>query len=224
MADNVDYTPGSGKTIGTDEVATVHYQRVKIVWGPDGTVNDADVASGKPIPVQLRGSDGSDVSLSDDVTHGSADGTTKPIKIGGRASAGINGKTAVSADQRTNAAIDTLGRLIIMMNGGAEDGIQGGASNTDGTSTQFIAASGATLKNYLSLVDLSNTHATTSVMVALKSGTTTMWRVNVPPGGRRLVWPGRGLAPNAANEAWNFDPDSAVTTIECYGYGYKSPV
>lgn len=223
MADNVAITAGSGTTVATDDLAGVHYQRIKITWGPDGTANDADVASGKPIPVQLRGSDGSDVSLSDDVAHDAVD-SGKPVKIGGKASAGINGKTAVAGDDRTNAAIDTLGRFIMMMNGGAEDGIQGGNSNTDGTSTQFIAASGSGQKNYLSLVDLSNTHATTSVMVALKSGTTTMWRVNVPPGGRRLVWPGRGLAPNAANEAWNFDPDSAVTTIECYGYGYKSPV
>src|SRR5678809_549228 len=36
--------------------------RAKVVWGPDNTVNDADVASGKPLPVQLRGSDGTDRS------------------------------------------------------------------------------------------------------------------------------------------------------------------
>jgi hypothetical protein len=54
MADNIDVTPGSGKTVGADEVSSVLYQRVKVVWGADGTVNDADIAAGKALPVQLQ--------------------------------------------------------------------------------------------------------------------------------------------------------------------------
>lgn len=54
MADNIDVTAGSGKTIGADEVSSVLYQRTKVVWGPDGTVNDADTAAGKALPVQLQ--------------------------------------------------------------------------------------------------------------------------------------------------------------------------
>jgi hypothetical protein len=61
MADNVDVTPGTGKTIAADDVGGVMYQRVKATWGPDGTANDVDVASGKPMPMQLRGSGGSDI-------------------------------------------------------------------------------------------------------------------------------------------------------------------
>ena len=53
MADNVAISAGSGTTVGTDEVSLVHYQRVKVVWGPDGTVNDADTAAAKALPVQL---------------------------------------------------------------------------------------------------------------------------------------------------------------------------
>ena len=45
-----------------DEIGGVLYQRVKVTWGPDATANDADVATGKPLPVQLRGSDGTDRS------------------------------------------------------------------------------------------------------------------------------------------------------------------
>lgn len=37
MADNVAITQGSGTTIATDEIATVHYQIVKVSLGPDGT-------------------------------------------------------------------------------------------------------------------------------------------------------------------------------------------
>lgn len=56
MADNVQANPGAaGAVFATDEISSVHYPRSKVVWGPDGTVNDADVASGKPLPVQLYG-------------------------------------------------------------------------------------------------------------------------------------------------------------------------
>jgi hypothetical protein len=62
LADNVSITAGSGVAVAADDIGSVFYQRVKVTWGPDGTANDADVATGKPMPVQLRGSDGTDRS------------------------------------------------------------------------------------------------------------------------------------------------------------------
>lgn len=38
MADNVPITAGSGTSIATDDVGSVHYQRVKLVGGADGEV------------------------------------------------------------------------------------------------------------------------------------------------------------------------------------------
>lgn len=61
MADNIAVTPGSGATVGTDDVGGVQIQRVKLTWGPDGTANDADVATGKPVPVQMRSSTGTEI-------------------------------------------------------------------------------------------------------------------------------------------------------------------
>lgn len=61
MADNVTVTAGSGVTIAADDISSVFYQRVKVTWGPDGTANDVDVASGKPMPVQLRSPAGVDI-------------------------------------------------------------------------------------------------------------------------------------------------------------------
>jgi hypothetical protein len=40
MADNVDVTPGTGKTIAADDVGGVLYQRVKVAIGFDGTATD----------------------------------------------------------------------------------------------------------------------------------------------------------------------------------------
>ncbi len=54
MVDNVAITAGSGTTIAADDVGGVLHQRTKIVWGADGTANDADTAAGKALPVQLQ--------------------------------------------------------------------------------------------------------------------------------------------------------------------------
>ena len=51
MADNVDITPGVGKTVATDDIAGVQYQRVKVTWGADGAATDASASS--PLPVTL---------------------------------------------------------------------------------------------------------------------------------------------------------------------------
>jgi hypothetical protein len=49
MPDNVGYTPGSGEIIATDDIAGVHYQRVKPVWGTDGVAQDVNNTT--PLPV-----------------------------------------------------------------------------------------------------------------------------------------------------------------------------
>lgn len=79
MADNTTYqtstlaTPPSGLVVAGDDVGGALHQRVKVVWGADGTVNDADTASGKPLPVQLRGSAGGDVVKLEDGGSGDQD-------------------------------------------------------------------------------------------------------------------------------------------------------
>lgn len=49
MADNIDITPGSGRTIAADDISSVWYQRVKVVWGADGAANDTSASA--PLPV-----------------------------------------------------------------------------------------------------------------------------------------------------------------------------
>lgn len=49
MADNIDVTPGSGKTVATDDVGGFHYQRVKVSHGADGSATDTSAAD--PFPV-----------------------------------------------------------------------------------------------------------------------------------------------------------------------------
>jgi hypothetical protein len=63
MADNLEITAGAGTTMAADEIGGVKYPRAKLTWGPDGTANDTDVASGKPMPIQVRSSTGTEVTF-----------------------------------------------------------------------------------------------------------------------------------------------------------------
>lgn len=83
MADNVNLTAGDGSIIaGADVIAGVAYPRAKVVWGPDGTVNDTDVASGKPLPVQLRSATGSAITpISPDVGSGTGGSATQRVLV-----------------------------------------------------------------------------------------------------------------------------------------------
>jgi len=54
MADNVVADPGvGGATFAADDITGVHYPRTKLVHGADG-VNDGDVSTANPFPVQIR--------------------------------------------------------------------------------------------------------------------------------------------------------------------------
>lgn len=46
MADNVNFTPGTGATGATDDIGGVHYPRVKLGLGSDGTAVDAVAGAG----------------------------------------------------------------------------------------------------------------------------------------------------------------------------------
>lgn len=53
MADNIAATPGTGVTLASDDIAGVHYPRVKLSWGADGAAVDASASN--PIPVVQTG-------------------------------------------------------------------------------------------------------------------------------------------------------------------------
>lgn len=48
MADNVGYTPGSGAIVAADDIGGVLFQRIKPVFGADGTATD--VSEANPLP------------------------------------------------------------------------------------------------------------------------------------------------------------------------------
>lgn len=50
--------PGTGSAVSTETIAGIEYENVFSGWGPAGTFNKPDVATGKPFPVQIRSATG----------------------------------------------------------------------------------------------------------------------------------------------------------------------
>jgi hypothetical protein len=68
MADTVPITAGSGTSIATDDIGPgVHYQRVKITQGVDGT-NDGDTSATLPLPTRLYSATGAETNVAASAT------------------------------------------------------------------------------------------------------------------------------------------------------------
>lgn len=72
MADGFIATQGTGTTIATDDVGGVHYQRVKVTHGADGSATDVSTASPMPVTLANTGTNATpvvvDLGVNNDVT------------------------------------------------------------------------------------------------------------------------------------------------------------
>lgn len=182
-----------------------------------GTLAGTD---GDYAPLQVDASGSLRVVPVGGIAHDSAD-SGEPVKVGAKARATLSDVTLVAANDRTDLYADLDG-VLLSRPAPHGDLVNGNATNTDGTSTQCIAAQGAGVKVALTDVTLCNTSAT-AITVDLKDGTTVKWSFPVPAGGG-VVFAFRSPLVGTANTAWNFDPSAAATTITCSMSGYKTKV
>jgi len=160
-------------------------------------------------------------SVSGDVAHDTAD-AGEPVKIGAKAITALSGATLVASGDRTNAQSDLEGAIINRENACIGDWVNGTASNTDGTSTQVLAAGAAGIKHYITDVMIANT-SSSNIFVELKDGSTTRWVFPVPANSGCTKAFKTPIAGTAAT-AWNFDPSAAATTVYCSVAGFKSKI
>lgn len=78
---SVEANPGSGgEVFATDEITGEHYPKTKISWGANGQANDTDISNGKPFPIQLRKSDGTEIgSAAAPIRFDPTGSTTQPV-------------------------------------------------------------------------------------------------------------------------------------------------
>jgi hypothetical protein len=153
--------------------------------------------------------------------HDDAD-AGNPFKVGAKAIASQSGLTLVAAADRTNLFAGVDGIQLTRPHTNLEDIVSGNATNTDGTSTQCIAAQAAGIKTYLTSIILCNTSAS-NITVDIKDGTTV--KVSLPlPANSGCIFNPPVPVPGTAATAWNFDPSAAVSTVTCSMVGFKSKV
>ena len=250
MANNVAITPGSGDIVAAEEISSAKYQLVKLVDSTSTSTTRTGVAA-NPLQVSLANTGANatpvvvDLGANNDVTvtsgtitivstvttvstvtgggiaHDSAD-SGNPIKVGAKAIAALSGATLVSAADRADNQADLDGALIVRNNFALGDLVNGNASNTDGSSTQVLAAGAAGVKHYITDVTITNTSAS-NIYVELKDNTTVKWTFPVPANGGVTHHFSSPLGGTAAT-AWNFDPSAAATTVYCSVSGFKSKI
>lgn len=160
------------------------------------------------------------------VAHDAAD-SGAPIKIGGRASSAEI--TPVTTGDRTDFITDLAGRQIIMPYANPENDLAGlittAMTGTTSTAVTGMGAQGGSLRNYITTVVISNSHATVGTDVILQDGNGGATLGTFPAaalyGGVALTLPKPiKTSANTALYAANVTT-GASTKVSCYGYkGY----
>ena len=182
MADNVAFTPGSGATGATDEIGGVHYPRVKLALGADGTASDAPVGGGVEsgaLRVTIANDSTGVLSIDDNGSSITVDGTvTANLSATDNAVLDtietntdfgtVTGGGLEASALRVTLASDSTGVVSIDDNGGS--------LTVDGTVTANLSATdNAVLDNIQTAVELidnaiSGTEMQVDVVAALPTG------------------------------------------------------
>jgi len=215
MADNVQITQGTGTTVATDEVASVHYQQLKLV---DGTLGSTTVIPGDGNGLSVQGQVAADAAVAG-----------RPVLEGGRASDAT--PTAVSGDgDAVHAWRDRRGAAKTVMVDDAGDSIMDGTSNalrvavvtgstigteyTDGSTQTNIVGTAMLFESTSDVVRVPS--ATNPLPVHIQSGSSSgiQYDDNVAdatPTGTLASWWGSGNAVRAASVAQPF-PVQVITS------------
>lgn len=189
MADNVTANAGSGGAVfRTDDIASVHYPFTKLAWGPDGTANELDRASGKGLPIQ------------GEAAHDAAT-TGAPVLMGGEAR--TTDGTPVAGGDAARVTLDTLGKVVTLQGATHDRQANGTANFTNTTAADIIAAAGAGVRIAVTSILVTNAHATVSTKVTIRDGTTAkiVGYALAAGGGFNLSAGGRPLFITTANTA-----------------------
>lgn len=230
---NTAATPAGTNNIGDVDVLTINGVAPAFGTGARGaTVQRVTIATDDSVPVTGTFYQATQpVSMATNtplgtVAHDSAD-SGAPIKTGGRAvSAEI---TPVTTGDRTDSIHDLAGRQIIMPYANPENQLAGlittAMTGTTSTAVTGMGAQGGSLRNYITTVIISNSHATVGTDVVLQDGNGGSTLGTFPAaavyGGVAINLPVPiKTTANTALYAANITT-GASTKVSCYGYkGY----
>ncbi len=154
--------------------------------------------------------------------HDGAD-SGDPIKIGGRARS--SEIAAVANNDRSDLLTDLVGKLIVLPYANPENFVSGCISSamTGTTSTSLIAAPASGLRNYITQITVSNSHATvgTDIVIQDGSGGTTLYVIPAAAvyGGAVLTFPTPLRQPTTATAIYCANVTTGSSTkVSASGY------
>lgn len=211
-ADNIPISAGTGTTVATDDVAGIHYQRVKLVDGTlDGTgaiggdaANGLDVDVTRLPVVQAQGT----------VANGIAD-SGNPQKVGGQAR--TTNPTPVTDGDRCNFITDKLGKQVVVGSIRILKGRQVTTITSSTVETTIVTAGGASVFLDLYGLMLTNTSGTaTEVTVRDATAGGTISSFMVPAGDTRGFTLGESAAmtQGTANNNWTATCTTSVASLK----------
>lgn len=157
-----------------------------------------------------------------DVAHDAAD-SGNPVKVGGKAVSAE--PAAVTANDRANIITDLVGKLITLPYANPENFVSGAITSamTGTTSTSLLAAPAAGLRNYITQITVSNSHATvgTDVVIQDGSGGTTLYVIPAAAvyGGAVLTFPVPLRQPTTATAIFCANVTTGASTkVSASGY------
>lgn len=145
-----------------------------------------------------------------------------PSRVAGRAR--TSDYTAVANDDTTDILTDTVGKQIVLPYAIPENFVSGLTAAITGTAaTSVIATPGASIRNYITNVLVTNSHATVGTVVELLDNTTAIYRGYAAPagGGFSLTFP----VPLKCTANVAFQAQNITTSSNTYvsASGYKAP-
>lgn len=149
--------------------------------------------------------------------------SANPINLGAQAVSAEN--TAVTATRQVQLVADLAGKLIVLLYANPENFVSGAITSamTGTTSTSLIAAPASGLRNYITQVTVTNSHATVGTDIVLQdgSGGTTLYTIPAAAvyGGATLSFPTPLRQPTTATALFCANVTTGASTkVSASGY------
>lgn len=217
----LDATNGPVTTKAGSVAPSASDKAMVVVLRPDTVLapGQANMAGSSPVVIASNQS-AIPTSAAGGVGHDAAD-SGNPIKIGGRARS--SEITPVQSDDRSDFITDLAGKQIVLPYANPENFVSGAITTamTGTTDTTLLAAPAAGLRNYITQITVSNSHATVGTDINIKDGSTTIYVIPAAAvyGGAVLTFPTPLRQPTTATaiNAANVTTGSS-TKVSASGY------
>lgn len=155
--------------------------------------------------------------------HDAADSGNNPVKIGAKANS--SEPAAVSTGDIANLITDLVGKLIVLPYANPENFVSGAITSamTGTTSTSLLAAPAGSLRNYITTIIVSNSHATVGTDIIIQDGNGGTTLMTIPAasvyGGAVITLPTPLRQPTAATAIYCANVTTGASTkVSAVGY------